>query len=90
MELKRVTISRNDYGKDKGKLSAIIETIKSESGWDTNCIKLNVPDEVAIRMMKLIAPYVVDEMQRGLKQIIEDAESFIYVEQIEIKSLSEE
>lgn len=63
-----MTIERNNFGVDKGKLRGRVRT----SGWDTT-LDIALPDDIANKIMEMCAPVIAAQVQISLTDVARDS-----------------
>ena len=72
MKFNTLTIEREQYGTDKGKLSA-----KVKVGYNDTILDIILPENILAELMNLVAPVIAAQVQIGLTDISRDHEAFM-------------
>ena len=88
MELRRLTIDRATYGKDAGRLRGTISAISALCGSD-NELKIELPEEIAVQIVRLAAPSLAASVQGSLEALASDAERVMLGDAVEAKAIED-
>ena len=72
MKFEDLTISREKYGVNTGKLSAKITV-----GYNDTVLDITLPENILGELMALVAPVIAAQVQIGLSDISRDHEAFM-------------
>ena len=67
LEFQSMTLERRIYGENKGKLNCRIRCKRFDTTLD-----VNVPDDVAAKIMEMIAPALAAQVQMSLQDVARD------------------
>lgn len=88
MLIKTLLIQRQEYGKEAGQLKA---TITTSSGYPThaNELKIDVPEEIAVQILRIAAPALAAQIHTGLENLAKEAEAALLGAPIDATSTEE-